>query len=49
MRLLSLVCLAAFALSACRSTPKPSTRLYEGDAPTIRFHESHAGGPVGSY
>lgn len=37
-----------FLFPACRS-PKSSARLYEGDGPSIRFNESHAGGPVGSY
>ena len=40
---------AVLGFAACRSAPKSSARIYEGNAPNIQFHESHAGGPVGSY
>ena len=47
--LLVLLLVASFVLSACRSAPKSSARIYEGDGPSIHYGESHAGGPVGSY
>ena len=40
---------AVLGLGACRSAPKSSARIYEGNSPSIKFHESHAGGPIGSY
>ena len=40
---------AVLGLAACRSAPKSSARIYEGNAPSIKYHESYAGGPIGSY
>jgi hypothetical protein len=47
-RLIVLILLvsAGFVFSACRSAPKSSARLYEGDGPSITYSESHAGGPL---
>lgn len=47
--IVSLLFGAVLGLAACRSAPKSSARIYEGNAPSIKFHESHAGGPIGSY
>jgi hypothetical protein len=45
MRLILLVLASCLLLAACRSN-KSSARIYEGDAPSIRYGESHAGGPM---
>ena len=40
---------AALALTACKTTKKPSAHIYEGNAPSIHFHDPQdAGGPVRS-
>lgn len=40
---------AALALAACKTTKKPSAQIYEGNAPSIHFHDPQdAGGPVRS-
>ncbi len=39
---------AACSLAACASN-KPSAHIYDGDAPTIRYAPSHAGGPQSVY
>jgi uncharacterized protein YceK len=45
MRLFLLALASCVVLAGCRST-KSSARIYEGDGPTIRYGEYHAGGPV---
>lgn len=47
--IVSLLLGAVLGLASCRSAPKSSARIYEGNAPSIKYHESHAGGPIGSY
>lgn len=42
---LSLLALGTVLFAGCSSN-KGSARLYEGDAPNIRYSESHAGGPL---
>jgi len=36
-------------LAGCASKPKSEARLYDGDAPTIRYAPSTAGGPQSVY
>jgi hypothetical protein len=40
---------AACGVGACASKVKPSARIYDGDAPTIRMAPSEAGGPQSVY
>jgi hypothetical protein len=48
MRIILLLALAAaaFSIPACKSSPKSSARIYEGDGPNIQFSESRVGGPA---
>lgn len=49
MNPLLLACLLALlAFTACAARQKSSARIYEGDAPTIKYtNRESAGGPIG--
>ncbi|HEX8295464.1 MAG TPA: hypothetical protein VF593_04140 [Chthoniobacteraceae bacterium] len=44
-----LIAAGALTFSGCASRNKSSAHIYEGDAPTIRYAPSEAGGALDTY